>query len=59
LFVTHDIREALLAGDDIFVLSRPPARVVFSMANPVPLGERSPACGEFPRLERELFAALE
>jgi NitT/TauT family transport system ATP-binding protein len=58
LFVTHDIREALLVGDDIFVLSRPPARIVFSLTNPVPRGERSPSCGEFPRLEMELFAAL-
>ncbi|MDR1624900.1 MAG: ATP-binding cassette domain-containing protein [Spirochaetia bacterium] len=58
LFVTHDIREALLVGDDIFVLSRPPARVVLSMANPVPREGRSPGCAEFPRLEKELLAAL-
>jgi NitT/TauT family transport system ATP-binding protein len=58
LFVTHDIREALLVGDDIFVLSRPPARVVFSMTNSVPRAERSPSCGKFPLLEKRLFEAL-
>jgi NitT/TauT family transport system ATP-binding protein len=58
LFVTHDIREALLVGDDIFVLSQPPARIVFSLANPVPRSMRSPDCADFPHLEKDLFEAL-
>ena len=58
LFVTHDMREALLLGDEISVLSRPPSRVVFSLANPVPPEERRPSHGEFPMLEKKLFEAL-
>ena len=58
LFITHAMDEALLLGDRIFVLSRPPARVVFSLVNPVPPTERLPGNGEFPRLEKELFKAL-
>ena len=58
LFVTHDMHEALLLGDEIFVLSRPPARVVFSLVNPVPPNERVHGHGDFPQLERKLFEAL-
>jgi NitT/TauT family transport system ATP-binding protein len=58
LFVTHDTQEALLLGDEIFVLSPPPARIVLSRQNPVPPQERTPGHADFAALERELFAAL-
>ncbi|MDR1931580.1 MAG: ABC transporter ATP-binding protein [Spirochaetales bacterium] len=58
LFVTHDIQEALLLGDKIFVFSRPPARVAASLVNPVPPQERLSGHEEFSRLEKELFQAL-
>jgi NitT/TauT family transport system ATP-binding protein len=58
LFVTHDIREALLLGDRIFLFSPPPARVVFSLENPVAPEERLPGHQDFPRLEKELLAAM-
>ncbi len=58
LFVTHDMEEALLLGDEIFVLSRPPARVRLRLPHPVPRGERFPGHEGFPALERELFEAL-
>jgi len=47
LFVTHDLREAVLLADRIILLSPPPARVVASI--PVPL----------PRAERQGDAAIE
>jgi NitT/TauT family transport system ATP-binding protein len=58
LFVTHDMREALLLGDSIFLLSRPPARLVFSLINPVPPEDRLPGNADFPRLEKHLCEAM-
>jgi NitT/TauT family transport system ATP-binding protein len=58
LFVTHDMQEALLLGDEIFVLSPPPARIALSLINPVSPEERTPGHEGFAPLERELFAAL-
>jgi NitT/TauT family transport system ATP-binding protein len=40
LFVTHDLREAILLADRIILLSPPPARVVASIPIAVPRGER-------------------
>ncbi len=39
LFVTHDLREAILLADRIILLSSPPARVVASIPIPVPRGD--------------------
>jgi len=41
IFVTHDVSEAVLLGDRIYVLSRRPARIRGELVNPVPSGERS------------------
>jgi NitT/TauT family transport system ATP-binding protein len=58
LFVTHDMEEALLLGDEIYVLSRPPAVVRLAISHPVSRGERYPGHEGFSALERALFEAL-
>lgn len=58
LFVTHDIEEALLVGDEIHVLSPAPTRIRYSVRNPVPAEKRYPGHPEFSPLERDLFAVL-
>jgi NitT/TauT family transport system ATP-binding protein len=59
LFVTHDMEEALLLGDEIHVLSRPPAVVRLSLSHPVPRRDRYPGHEGFSALERMLFEALQ
>ncbi|MFQ3619573.1 MAG: ABC transporter ATP-binding protein [Spirochaetales bacterium] len=56
VFVTHDIEEALLLGDEIHLLSLAPAKIVYSLQNPVKLEERMPGHPELARLEGHLFA---
>lgn len=58
LFVTHDIHEALMLGDDILVFSSPPATIRESLANPVPRAERSLQHDSILGLERKLYALL-
>lgn len=41
LFVTHDLREALLVSDRLILLSSPPARVIRDMPCPLPPAQRS------------------
>ena len=55
VFVTHDIQEALLAGDDIYVLSSRPAQVVSHLRNDVPRSERSLRNDGILELERTLY----
>jgi len=59
VFVTHDMEEALLLGDEIHVLSPPPAEIRLSLVHPVPRAERCPGHEAFSALERELYRALE
>jgi len=59
VFVTHDMEEALLLGDEIHVLSPPPAEIRLSLVHPVPRSERCPGHEAFSALERELYRALE
>ncbi len=56
IFVTHDIEEALLVGDEILLLSPIPTRIVHILRNPVPVEERVPGNQEIAKLEGELFA---
>lgn len=58
LFVTHDMEEALMLGDEIHVLSNPPAKIRLSLVHPVPRAERFPGHEGFSALERKLFDAL-
>lgn len=60
LFVTHDVREAILLSDRIYVLSARPARVLRIVAVPLPRPRRQEqlATAEALCLEQELVALL-
>lgn len=58
VLVTHDIAEALLLGDRIFVLSSKPAEVRLDVRNTGELGERSMADRALLDVERRIYSAL-
>lgn len=60
LFVTHDVREAILLSDRIYVLSARPARVLRVVSVPLsrPRKREQLASGEFVQLEQELLDLL-
>ena len=60
LFITHDVREALLLSDRIYVLSARPARVlrVVDVDLPRPRRQEHLALASAVRLEQELLALL-
>jgi NitT/TauT family transport system ATP-binding protein len=58
VFVTHDIHEALVLGDEILVFSPRPARLRRVLQNRVPRPDRDLRNPELLALERELYAAF-
>lgn len=58
IFVTHDVDEALLLGNDIIVLSRAPAQIITKKQIDLPFEKRSLDSGIFKELERSLMNAL-
>ncbi len=58
LFVTHDIHEALMLGDEIIVLSKSPVKIRKQYTNPLPHLERSLKNPGLLSLERELITLL-
>ena len=60
LFVTHDVREAILLSDRIYVFSSRPARVLRVAVVDLPRPRRSEhlALEQAVRLEQELIALL-
>lgn len=58
LFVTHSVREALLVGEEIALLSARPARIVEIARNDLPRGERRLDSEAFIRRERDLYRAI-
>jgi ABC-type nitrate/sulfonate/bicarbonate transport system ATPase subunit len=60
LFITHDVREAILLSDRIYVLSSRPARVLRVVEVDLPRPRRSEhlALEQAVRLEQELVALL-
>lgn len=58
IFVTHDVDEALLLGNEIIVLSRPPAQIILKQQITVPSEQRSLESEYFKELEQNLMAAL-
>jgi ABC-type nitrate/sulfonate/bicarbonate transport system ATPase subunit len=60
LFVTHDVREAILLSDRIYVLSARPARVLRIVEVPLsrPRQQEQLASEEAIHLEQELLALL-
>ncbi len=41
VFVTHDVDEALVLGEEIFVFSRPPVQVISHITNPLERGQKN------------------
>lgn len=58
LFVTHDIQEAILLGDRIYVLSNRPAKPLACIAVETPQAERSLGDSHLLRIEQDLYRML-
>lgn len=58
IFVTHDVDEALLLGNDIIVLSRPPVQILTKKQVDLPFEKRTLDSDSFRALERNLMSAL-
>jgi NitT/TauT family transport system ATP-binding protein len=58
IFVTHDVDEALLLGNDILVMSPPPVKIITRVKIDLPLEQRSLDSDFFRELERDLVSAL-
>lgn len=58
IFVTHDVDEALLLGNEIIVLSRPPVRIVLSKKFELPFEKRLPDSESLKELKQSLMNAL-
>jgi NitT/TauT family transport system ATP-binding protein len=58
IFVTHDVDEALLMGNEIIVLSHPPAHLILKQQIDIPTEKRSLESEYFRELEQNLMAAL-
>ncbi|CFX53139.1 ABC transporter-like [Syntrophomonas zehnderi OL-4] len=57
-FVTHDIEEALLMGQEIYVLTDRPATVKGKVPNPIPYYERTRNNSALQRIENEIHQLL-
>jgi NitT/TauT family transport system ATP-binding protein len=58
IFVTHDVEEALLLGNEILVLSNPPAKIVSHLKVDQPLNQRSSDPGGLLPVKLILLQAL-
>jgi len=58
IFVTHDVDEALMLGNEILVLSQPPARIVVHEHIEEPAGSRTLENPSYKKLKQTLHAAL-
>lgn len=58
VFVTHDINDAVLLGDDIIVLTQSPVTVLKKYINPLPHNKRSPNNPDLLKLESSLYKDL-
>ncbi len=59
IFVTHDVEESLLLGNEILVMSRPPVQVVAHRKVEIPVADRSLASPFLTEMKIGLIAALE
>ncbi len=55
LMVTHDVQEALLLSDKIYILSDKPAKILLELENPMPFNFRSVKNPEFFNLEQQII----
>ncbi|MDC7228235.1 MAG: ABC transporter ATP-binding protein [Spirochaetales bacterium] len=59
IFVTHDINEAILLGDEIFVFSdERPVQIIEKITNPEPHAERSLESRNSMEIEKKLYRLL-
>jgi NitT/TauT family transport system ATP-binding protein len=58
VFVTHDVDEALLLGNDIVVLSQPPATILCKVRINIPASERNSANAKLEAFKQQLLSAL-
>ncbi len=58
LFVTHDIHEALLLGDEIYILTTKPTAVKTKLTNNIPLSKRDPQNKQFSEMEKKVCKML-
>jgi len=58
LFVTHDVDEALLLGNNILVLSQPPATINYSVNIDIAVNVRNAADAQLEALKHRLLEAL-
>ncbi len=58
IHVTHDIREALLLGDRIILLSSAPAKILYEFLPETPRRSRSLSHPEISGLEQKIYKAL-
>ncbi|MGM0530912.1 MAG: ABC transporter ATP-binding protein [Bacteroidota bacterium] len=59
IFVTHDVDEALVLGEEIYVFSRPPVRVKKRFVNPLTAEEKEMTNMKFFRQKNEIMDHLE
>jgi len=55
LMVTHDVQEALLLSDKIYVLSDKPAKILLELKNPMPFNMRTVKNPDFYELEQKII----
>jgi NitT/TauT family transport system ATP-binding protein len=58
IFVSHDVEEAILLGEEIIVLSRPPVKIVAHENNNEPFESRRSGSAATERLKQILFSSL-
>ena len=59
VFVTHDVEEALVMGEDIFVFSQPPVRIKKHMVNPLKEEEKQMDHSAFFSQKKEILTHLD
>lgn len=58
IFVTHDVDEALMLGEEIFVMSSPPVHITTHISFDTPLDQRDSESAEYNKLKQKLIKGL-
>lgn len=59
IFVTHDVEEAVYLGDEIYVLSKPPAKIRIKHTNNIPINERKFKHKRSYEAERKIYEIMD
>ena len=59
IFVTHDVDEALILGEDIFIFSKTPVNIKKQITNPLSLQEKTPDNATFFEHKKQILDLLE